>query len=142
MGKLILVFVFFMSFCSLTASEQLIEIKTSGGAERPALKQGGEPYIGYDKYEFKQYNLYGDITLECSGEGWEQCKIDSNNATLKCDYNALFILANLAIKNGLKKGTITDTIDENKKSYKRTIAWISMGYLKTSEFSVTLEDIE
>ncbi|MEI6090555.1 MAG: hypothetical protein WCR42_08905 [bacterium] len=146
MGKLILVFVFFFSFYSLAISEQIIEIKTSGGAERQHIGADGKPigetFIGYNDYQFKQNNFFGDITLECSGEGWEQCKIDSNSATLKCDYDTLFVRANLAIKNGQLKGTLTDKITENKKSYKRTISWNSTGYLEDTEITIKLEVVK
>jgi len=145
MGKFILVFVLFFSFYSLSKSEQIIEIKTTGGAEKqlyaPDGKPVGEIFIGYNEYHFKQINFYGDITIECSGEGWEQCKVESTSTTLICDYNPIFVRANLAIKNGQLKGTLTDKIKENKKTYKRTISWTSTGYLDESEFKIKLEDV-
>jgi hypothetical protein len=139
MRRLILVFVFFLSLCSLSASEQTIVIKTSGGAERPSLKKGGESYVGYNDIKLHQ-DKKGNITLVCTNEGWEQCDIDSNTTSVICNYKSLYILANSSIKNGLNKGTITDKIDENKKSFKRTVSWNSTGYLKTSEITITLED--
>jgi hypothetical protein len=146
MGKWILVFVLFLSFYSLAKSEQIIEIKTSGGAERQHYgldgKPMGETFIGYNDYYFKQYNFYGDITLECSGEGWEECKVESNSTTLICDYIPLFARANLSIKNGQFKGTLSDKITENKKSYKRTISWTSTSYLVESEFKIKLEEAQ
>lgn len=54
MKKLILILVCFLGFYTLSAKEQTIIIKTSGGAERQVLdkndKPTGETFIGYNNF--------------------------------------------------------------------------------------------
>lgn len=144
MKIMILIFAFFLSFCALSAKEQIIEIKVSGGIERPALKNAGkikgEPYIGYNDYKLRQENQYGNITLQCGGEGWEICELDSNSVTLKCAYMDLLKLAFNKIKKGVKKGTFTDEITEDKKHYTRTVKWSSKGLYKSSKITIILDN--
>jgi len=144
MKIIILILAFLMGFCSLSAKEQIIEINVSGGIERPALKDAGkiksEPYIGYNYYKLKQENQYGNITLKCSGEGWETCELDSNSVTIKCAYMDLLNYAFNKIKKGVKKGKFTDKITEGKNHYTRMVKWSSKGIYNSSKITIILDN--
>jgi hypothetical protein len=144
MKKIIVIFVCILSFMSLSAKEQVIVIKTSGGAERQVLgknnKPTGETFIGYSKISLKQENAYDNITLNCSEEGWEPCELDRQTVTVKCAYEDLIKLAFGKIKKGELKGMASDKMTEGKKRYSRTVKWTSTGLIKSTQITIILDD--
>ena len=141
MKKLILILVCFLSFCVLSAKDQTIIIKTSGGAEREPLKKGGEPYIGYSNISLKQDDK-GNITLDCSDEGWEPCELDPQSIKVKCAYEDLLKLAFSRIKEGENNGKSTDKITKGKKKFARSVKWNSTGLTKSSKIVIILSDVQ
>ncbi|MEI6091938.1 MAG: hypothetical protein WCR42_15900 [bacterium] len=144
MRKLICVLVFILGFCSLTAGEQTIIIKTSGGVEKQTLgadgKPSGETYIGYNTIGTEYDSLANKVKIECAEEGLMDLKRSAEIPEIKCEFTPLVTIINIAIKLGINKGSITDVIVINKKSYNRTALWTSTGYLKDTEITIKLED--
>ncbi len=142
MKKIILIVVFFLSLFSLSAKEQAIKFKISGGAEQQVLdkndKPTGETYIGYNNSNTEQKDPYGDITFVCSGKGWEQIVLEA--VTLKCPFKDLLNSAMEKIKKGEFKGKLTDKITKGKKQFTRSIQWNSTGLLKSSKIVIMLKD--
>jgi hypothetical protein len=143
MKKIILICLCFLAFCTLSAKEQIIVIKTTGGAERQVLdkndKPTGETFIGYNNVALK---LDDDlkITLDCSGDGWEPFELDLNPNKVKCEYKDLLKLAQDKIKKGENNGKFKDEITKGKKKFKRSVKWSSTGIYKSSKIVITLND--
>lgn len=139
MKKLILVLICFLGFSTLSANEQVIIIKTTGGVERPALTKGGEPYIGFNNVSLKLSDD-GKITLSCSDAGWEPCELNLPPNKVKCESEDLLKAAFAKIKKGELNGSLSDEIKKGKKKFKRTIKWSSTGITKTSTIKIILKD--
>ena len=139
MKKLILILLCCLSICALSAKEQTIIIKTKGGVERPALKKGGEPYIGFSNIHLKQEDN-GNISLECSEDGWDPCEIDPLCVKVKCAYEDLLKLALSRIRDGENNGKSTDKITKGKKKFSRSVKWNSTGLTKSSKIVIILND--
>jgi len=143
MKKIILLFVCFLGFFTLSAKEQTIVIKTSGGAERQVLdkndKPTGETFIGYNNVALKQDDDLR-ITLICSGEGWEPFELNVNPNKVKCEFKDLLKLAQDKIKKGENNGKFNDVITKGKKKFTRSVKWNSTGIYKSSKIVITLND--
>ncbi|MEI6088853.1 MAG: hypothetical protein WCR42_00220 [bacterium] len=143
MKKLILIIVCLLGFFSLSAKEQTIVIKTSGGAERQVLDKNEKPtgatFIGYSSISLNQDDN-DNITLNCSDEGWEPCELDPRTIKLKCDYEDLLNIAIGKIKKGENNGKFNDVITKGKKKFTRTVKWTSTGIYKSSKITIILKD--